>query len=136
MRHHHTDEAPAAIGPYSQAVEIDGFLYTSGQIPIDPASGEMIDGDFEAQARRVLANLGAVLAAAGCRFGDIVKATVYVTDLADFPRLNELYAEAMGSHRPARSTVQVAALPKGARIEIDLIARIPGGASLSAEASD
>ncbi|MDX1643181.1 MAG: RidA family protein [Thermoanaerobaculia bacterium] len=125
MRLHHTDRAPAAIGPYSQAVEVDGFLYTSGQVPLDPATGKMIDGDFEAQARQVLANLRAVLAAAGCTFGNVVKATVYVTDLADFPLLNELYAEAMGEHRPARSTVQVAALPAGARIEIDLVARIP-----------
>ena len=122
---HHTDQAPAAIGPYAQAVTAGGFLFTSGQIPLDPATGEMVAGDFEAQARRVLANLGAVLASAGCTFSDVVKATVYVADLADFPKLNALYGEAMGSHRPARSTVQVAALPKGALVEIDLIAKIP-----------
>ena len=87
----------------------------------------MVQGGFEAQARRVLANLEAVLASAGCTFQDVVKATVYVVDLEDFPTLNTLYAEAMGDHRPARSTVQVAALPKGALVEIDLVARIPPG---------
>ena len=122
---HHTDGAPAAIGPYAQAVTAGGFLFTSGQIPLDPASGEMVAGGFDAQARQVLANLRAVLAAAGCGFPDVVKATVYVTDLADFPRLNALYGEAMGQHRPARSTVQVAALPKGALVEIDLVAKLP-----------
>lgn len=120
----HTDSAPAAIGPYSQAVRVGGMLYTSGQIALDPESGEMAEG-FDAQARRVLTNLNAVLAAAGCAFSDVVKATIFVTDLANFPRLNELYGEAMGEHRPARSTVQVAALPKGALVEIDLIARLP-----------
>jgi 2-iminobutanoate/2-iminopropanoate deaminase len=120
-----TDQAPAAIGPYAQAVSAGGFLYTSGQIPLDPRSGEMVGGGFEAQARQVLANLRAVLAAAGCGFSHVVKATVYVVDLADFPKLNALYGEAMGSHRPARSTVQVAALPKGALVEIDLVAKLP-----------
>ena len=124
MKTIHTDDAPAAIGPYSQAVQVDGMLYTSGQIALDPASGAMAEG-FDAQARQVLANLSAVLAAAGCTFSDVVKATIYMSDLAHFPRLNELYGEAMGEHRPARSTVQVAALPKGALVEIDLIARIP-----------
>jgi 2-iminobutanoate/2-iminopropanoate deaminase len=123
---HHTDDAPAAIGPYAQAVSVAGFLYTSGQIGLDPATGEMVSG-FEAQARQVLANLRAVLGAAGCGFEDVVKATVYVTNLADFPRLNELYGAAMGSHRPARSTVQVAALPKGGLVEIDLVAKLPAG---------
>lgn len=127
VRYHHTDGAPDAIGPYSQAVSIDGWLYTSGQVALDPATGEMVGDDFETQARQVLANLEAVLTAGGCGFGDIVKSTVYITDFADFPRLNELYGEAMGDHRPARSTVQVAALPKGAKLEIDLVARIPGG---------
>ena len=122
---HHTDKAPAAIGPYAQAVTAGGFLFTSGQIPLDPSSGEMVGGGFEAQARQVLANLKAVLDSAGCAFSDVVKATVYVSDLADFPKLNALYGEAMGGHRPARSTVQVAALPKGALVEIDLIAKLP-----------
>lgn len=125
MRHHHTDDAPRAIGPYSQAVEVDGWLYTSGQIALDPATGEMVEGGFEAQARQVLANLRAVLASAGCTFQNVVKATVYVVDLADFPKLNTLYGEVMGDHRPARSTVQVAALPKGALVEIDLVVKLP-----------
>jgi hypoxanthine phosphoribosyltransferase len=127
MRFHHTDQAPAAIGPYSQAVEVDGWLYTSGQVGLDPATGELVPGGFEAQARRALENLRQVLATAGCGFADVVKATVYVVDLADFPRLNALYREAMGEHRPARSTVQAAALPRGALVEIDLVARLPGG---------
>jgi 2-iminobutanoate/2-iminopropanoate deaminase len=125
VKTHHSDQAPAAIGPYSQAVSVDGWLYTSGQIALDPGSGQIVDGGFEAQARQVLANLRQVLAAAGCAFADVVKATIYVTDLAHFPRLNELYGEALAGHRPARSTVQVAALPKGALVEIDLVARIP-----------
>ncbi|MEM8995677.1 MAG: RidA family protein [Acidobacteriota bacterium] len=120
----HTDSAPAALGPYSQAVRVDGWLYTSGQVGIDPATGELADG-FEAQARQVLANLEAVLGEAGCTFEDVVKATIYVADLGDFGRLNELYGAAMGDHRPARSTVQAAALPIDARVEIDFVARIP-----------
>jgi len=123
-RSHHSDNAPRAIGPYSQSVEVDGWLYTSGQIALDPASGEMVGGGFEAQAKQVLENLRHVLASAGCTFANVVKATVYVIDLADFPKLNALYSEAMGDHRPARSTVQVAALPKGALVEIDLVAKI------------
>lgn len=125
MRNHHTDDAPRAIGPYSQAVEVDGWLYTSGQIALDPATGDMVPGGFEAQARQVLANLRAVLAAAGCTFSNVVKATVYVIDMGDFPKLNTLYGEVMGDHRPARSTVQAAALPKGALVEIDLVAKLP-----------
>jgi len=126
MKFHHTDNAPRAIGPYSQSVEAGGWLYTSGQIALDPASGELVAGGFEAQARQVLENLRHVLASAGCTFANVVKATVYMADLADFPTLNALYAEAMGDHRPARSTVQVAALPKGGLVEIDLVAKIPG----------
>ena len=121
---HATQDAPAAIGPYAQAVSVGGFLYTSGQIALDPKTGEIVAGGFEAQARQVLANLRAVLASAGCTFHDVVKATVYVVDLAEFPKLNALYGEAMGDHRPARSTVQVAALPKGGLVEIDLVARL------------
>jgi 2-iminobutanoate/2-iminopropanoate deaminase len=123
MKFHHTDEAPKAIGPYSQAVSVDGWLYTSGQVALDPATGELVPGGFEAQARRVFENLRQVLASAGCSFHHVVKATVYIMDFADFPTLNAIYAEAMGNHRPARSTVQVAALPKGALVEIDLVAR-------------
>jgi 2-iminobutanoate/2-iminopropanoate deaminase len=125
MKFNHTDQAPKAIGPYSQSVSIDGWLYTSGQVAIDPATGDLVDGGFEAQARRVFENLRQVLASAGCSFRDVVKATVYVVDMGDFPKLNAIYAEAMGDHRPARSTVQVAALPKAALVEIDLVARIP-----------
>lgn len=125
MDFHHTDKAPAAIGPYSQAVSAGGWLYTSGQVALDPATGELLPGGFEAQARQVLANLAAVLASAGCTFQDVVKSTIYLADLADFGALNALYGEAMGPHRPARSTVQVAGLPKGARVEIDMVARLP-----------
>ena len=127
MKTIHTDRAPKAIGPYAQAIETAGFLFTSGQVGLDPATGELVEGGFEPQARRALANLEAVLAAAGCTFADVVKATIYVTDLACFPRLNELYGEALGGHRPARSTVQVAALPKAALVEIDLVARVRAG---------
>lgn len=120
---HHSDNAPAALGPYSQAVSHGGLLYTSGQVGIDPATGKLATG-FEAQTRQVLANLKAVLAAAGLSFTDVLKATIFVTDLANFPLLNELYGEAMGPHRPARSTVEVQGLPAGALVEIDLVARL------------
>jgi 2-iminobutanoate/2-iminopropanoate deaminase len=124
IRSHHSAGAPAAIGPYSQAVSIGGILFTSGQVGLDPATGDLVPGGFEAQARRVFTNLEAVLASAGATFADVLKATVYVQDLADFPKLNEIYAQAMGGHRPARSTVQVTGLPKGALVEIDLVARL------------
>lgn len=120
----HTDDAPAAIGPYSQATEAGGFLFTAGQIPLDPATMKVVDGDVAAQAERVLANLGAVLAKAGCTWLDVVRTTVYLHDMADFPRVNEVYAKALGDARPARSTVQVAALPRGVLIEIDAIAKL------------
>jgi 2-iminobutanoate/2-iminopropanoate deaminase len=119
---HHTERAPKAIGPYSQAVSAGGFVFTSGQVALDPATGELVAGGFEAQARQVLRNLGHVLESAGCSFQDVVKATIFITDLAHFQVLNELYGEAVGAHRPTRSTVQVAALPKGALVEIDLVA--------------
>lgn len=125
MQFHHTDAAPAAIGPYAQAVSVDGWIYTSGQIALHPETGELVAEDFAAQSRQVLDNLRAVLDAAGCGFANVVKATVYVTDLGNFPQLNELYGQAMGDHRPARSTVEVSSLPKGALVEIDLVARIP-----------
>ena len=125
MKFQHTDKAPAAIGPYSQAVSVDGWLYTSGQIALDPETEEMIDGDFSAQSQRVLDNLRAVLATVGCDFSHVVKATVFVTDMGNFPTLNKLYGEAMGDNRPARSTIEVSALPKGGLVEIDLVARIP-----------
>ena len=124
METHHTSDAPEAIGPYSQAIASGGWLYLSGQAALDPATGELVPGGFEAEARQVMANLRAVLASAGCTFADVVKATIFVVDLADFPTLNRIYGEALGDHRPARSTVQVAALPKGAVVEIDMVARI------------
>jgi 2-iminobutanoate/2-iminopropanoate deaminase len=122
---HHTEDAPKAIGPYSQAVSSGGLLFTSGQVALDPATGELVAGGFDAEARRVFRNLGAVLASAGCGFGDVLRTTVYLADMADFPLLNRIYTDSFGGHRPARSTVQVAALPKGARVEIDLVARLP-----------
>jgi 2-iminobutanoate/2-iminopropanoate deaminase len=121
---HHTDAAPKAIGPYSQAVSHQGVVYTSGQVGFDPATGELREG-FEAQAEQVFANLRAVLAAAGCSFSDVLKTTVYLADMADFPVLNRIYTEAFGDHKPARSTTQAAGLPRGARVEIDLVARQP-----------
>ena len=125
MERYHTEEAPKAIGPYSQAVSVGGFLYTSGQAGLDPATGQIVEGGFEAEVRQVLKNLEAVLASAGCGFSDVVKTTIYVTDLAAFPILNEIYGEAMGQHRPARTTTQAAALPLGAVVEIDMVARLP-----------
>ncbi|MDQ6887867.1 MAG: Rid family detoxifying hydrolase [Gemmatimonadota bacterium] len=119
-----TETAPKAIGPYSQAVVANGFLFSAGQIPLDPSSGQMAEGGIVQQAERVLANLTAVLAAAGAAWGDVVKTTVYLVDLADFPTMNEIYGKRLGDARPARSTVQVAALPRGALVEIDVIARV------------
>lgn len=114
--------APKAIGPYSQAVKANGFLFTSGQVALEPGSGNLVEGDFAAQARRVFENLKAVLREAKSDFRHVVKATVYMTDLASFQTLNTIYAEYFGDHKPARTTVQVAALPKGAQLEIDLVA--------------
>lgn len=124
MKAIHTPNAPEAIGPYSQAIVVNGWVYTSGQVALDPATGELVPGGFEAQARQVLKNLDAVLTAAGAGFSDVVKTTIYVQDLNDFAKLNELYGAAMGAHRPARSTVQVARLPKDALVEIDMVARL------------
>ncbi len=120
----HTDSAPAAIGPYSQATVAGGFLFTAGQIAIDPSTGQVVTGDVVAQAERVLANLEAVLVQAGCSWNDVVRTTVYLHDMADFPRVNEVYAKALGTARPARSTVQVSALPRGVLIESDAIAKV------------
>jgi 2-iminobutanoate/2-iminopropanoate deaminase len=116
--------APAAIGPYSQAVASGDWLFLSGQIPLDPATGELVSGDIEVETRRVLDNLSFVLQAAGASFADLVKTTIYLTNLGDFAAVNRVYAERFGDSPPARATVQVAALPKGARVEIDGIARI------------
>ncbi len=117
-----TGGAPAPIGPYSQAVRVDGDLYCSGQIALDPA-GTLEDGDAGTQARRVLANLGAVLSAAGFDFSHVVKTTIFLVDMDDFAAVNAAYQEAFGASKPARSTVAVAALPRNARVEIDCIAR-------------
>ncbi len=118
----HTENAPAAIGPYSQAVVAGNFLFTAGQIPIDPATGQIVPGDVTAQTERVLRNLAAVLENAGASWSDVVKTTVYLQDMADFPRVNEVYGRMMGEARPARSTVQVAGLPRGVLVEIDAVA--------------
>ncbi len=118
----HTDRAPAAIGPYSQAIVANGFLFTAGQIALDPASGQIVAGDVVAQAERVFANLRAILEEAGSSFADVVKTTVFLADMADFPRVNEAYAKAFGSARPARSTVQAAGLPRGVLVEIEATA--------------
>jgi 2-iminobutanoate/2-iminopropanoate deaminase len=120
-----TDRAPAAIGPYSQAVIANGLLFTAGQIPLDAASGQVVDGDVVVQTEQVLRNLAAVLDAAGATWMDVVRSTVFLTDMRDFPRMNEVYARVMGDARPARSTVQVSGLPRGVLVEIDLIAAIP-----------
>lgn len=121
-----TDQAPRAIGPYSQALVAGGFLFCSGQIPLDPESGVLVSGTIADETRRVLENLRGVLAAAGLGFDAVVRTTVYLTDLADFPVVNQVYAEFFPPPSPARSTVQVAALPREARVEIDAIAEIRG----------
>ena len=118
----HTDRAPKAIGPYAQAVTVDGWVFCSGQIALDPATGELVQGDIEAQVERVLQNVMAILKEAKMGPEHVVKTTVYLADLADFPRMNEIYGRYLGKEPPARSTIQVAALPKGARVEIDVIA--------------
>jgi 2-iminobutanoate/2-iminopropanoate deaminase len=117
-----TPDAPQAIGPYSQGVKAHGFLYTSGQIALDPASGNLINTSFEEQVHRVFRNLKAILDAGGSNFSRVIKATVYVTDLGNFQALNAIYASYFGDHKPARTTVEVPALPKGAAVEIDLVA--------------
>jgi 2-iminobutanoate/2-iminopropanoate deaminase len=124
MRAISTPNAPSAIGPYSQAQISGNYLFASGQIPLTPETMEMVTGPIEAQAERVLKNLGAVLAAAGTGWDRVVKTTVFLTDLADFAAFNAVYEQALGAAKPARSTVQVAALPRGAKVEIELVAEI------------
>jgi 2-iminobutanoate/2-iminopropanoate deaminase len=119
-----TDDAPRAIGPYSQAVQVDGWLYASGQLPMTPA-GDMVEGDIEIQAEQVFNNIEAILKAAGGSLSQVVKATVFVQDLNDFTRLNAVYERRFAGHKPARSTVEVARLPRDARVEIEIIARLP-----------
>jgi 2-iminobutanoate/2-iminopropanoate deaminase len=117
-----TESAPKAIGPYSQAVIYNGVAYLSGQIPLDPASGQIVEGDIAAQTERVLENLKAVLAACGSSLGQVLKTTVYVKDMADFPRVNEIYGRYFAVNAPARATVEVARLPRDVRVEIEAIA--------------
>ena len=117
-----TENAPKAIGPYQQAIKANGFIYTAGQIPIDPKTGNLVEGDISAQTRQVLENLKAVLEAGGSALDRVVKATVFLKNMADFAAMNEVYAQYLGSAKPARSTVAVAELPRGALIEIDLVA--------------
>lgn len=121
--HVHTHHAPKPIGPYSQAVQCGSELYCSGQIPIDPSTGEIVGGDVGAQTERVIENLGAVLCAAGCTYADVIKTTIFLIDMKDFAAVNAVYERYFGATKPARSTVAVAALPRGARLEIDCIAR-------------
>jgi 2-iminobutanoate/2-iminopropanoate deaminase len=119
-----TDKAPKAIGPYAQAIKVNGFIYTAGQIPIDPQTGNFVAGGISEQTRQVLENLKAVLAAAGSSLDQVVKATVFLKNMADFPAMNEVYGEYFGGAKPARSTVAVAELPRGALVEIDLVALV------------
>ncbi len=121
----HTNAAPAAIGPYSQGIVANGFLFTAGQIAIDPATGQIVNGDVAKQTERVMANLAAVLATVNATWNDVVKTTVFLHDMGDFPVVNEVYGKALGEARPARSTVQVSALPRGVLVEIDAVVAVP-----------
>lgn len=119
-----TDKAPAAIGPYSQAIQAGGLLFCSGQIALDPATGEMLQGDVTAQTERVMTNVAAVLEAAGTDFDNVIKTTIFLVDMGDFAAVNEVYGRRFTSHKPARSTVAVKSLPRGARVEIEVIANL------------
>jgi 2-iminobutanoate/2-iminopropanoate deaminase len=119
-----TTEAPQAIGPYSQAVRVGDLVFLSGQIPLDPTSGNVVEGDIVVQTRRVMENLGAVLRAAGASFAEVVKTTIYLADLGHFSQMNEIYGSYFSSEPPARATVQVGALPRGVLVEIDMIAHL------------
>ena len=118
----HSDHAPKAIGPYSQAVSFGDLIYTAGQIALDPATMEVVVGGVAEQTEQVMANLRAVLETAGSSFSRVLKTTVFLTDMADFAAMNEVYGRAFGDHRPARSTVAVAGLPRGVRVEIEVVA--------------
>lgn len=120
-----TDQAPAAIGPYSQGIVANGFLFTAGQIALDPATGQVTPGDVRAQTERVMSNLAAVLATVGAAWKDVVKTTIFLHDMNDFPIVNEVYGKTLGDARPARSTVQVSALPRGVLVEIEMIVAVP-----------
>lgn len=117
-----TDQAPAAIGPYSQAVRVDNFLYTSGQIALDPQSGEFLSGEIEQETERTIENISAILKAGGLSLDNVIKTTAYLTDLSHFARMNHIYEKYFSGNKPARACVQVAALPKGAKVEIEAIA--------------
>ena len=119
-----TADAPAAIGPYSQGVVANGFLFTAGQIALDPASGQIVEGDVAVQTRQVLKNLRAIFRTVGADWSDVVKTTIFLFDMRDFAQVNEIYAEVLGDARPARSTVQVCALPRGVLVEIDAVALV------------
>jgi 2-iminobutanoate/2-iminopropanoate deaminase len=121
-----TPRAPKAIGPYSQGVICNGLLFTAGQVALDPAKGELVSGGIGEQTTRALENLRAVLAEAGSDFSQVIKTTVFLVDMADFTVMNEIYGRVFGAHRPARSTVAVAGLPRGARVEIEVIATVSG----------
>lgn len=120
----HTDAAPAAIGPYSQAIIYNGLVYTAGQVPFDPATGQIIEGGIAEQTDRVFDNLDAILKAAGASLATVVKTTVFLQDMNDFAAMNEVYARRFGEHRPARSTVQAARLPRDAQVEIEVVAAV------------
>jgi 2-iminobutanoate/2-iminopropanoate deaminase len=124
-----TGDAPAAIGPYSQGLVAQGLLFTAGQIALDPGTGQVIQGDISAQTERVLANLAGILRAAGASWRDVVKTTVFLQQMSDFPAMNEVYARVLGDARPARSTVAVAGLPKGVMVEIEAVAVVKEAAS-------
>jgi 2-iminobutanoate/2-iminopropanoate deaminase len=121
-----TAGAPKAIGPYSQAISMNGFVFTAGQVALDPGTGELVAGGIAEQTTRALENLRAILTAAGTGLAQVVKTTVFLVDMADFTAMNEVYGRVFGTHRPARSTVAVAALPRGARVEIEVIATVSG----------
>jgi len=125
LRPVHTSAAPAAVGPYSQAIVCNGWVFTAGQIPLDPVTGEMVGGDIRAQTDRVLRNLEAVLVAAGSSLHHVVKTTVFLANMDDFAAMNEVYERIFAGHRPARSTVQAARLPRGAAVEIEAVAMVP-----------
>ncbi len=124
VRYLHTVDAPEAIGPYSQATVVGGFLFTAGQIPLDPKTMQVVEGDVSAQAEQVMTNLTAVLTNAGCSWGEVAKTTIFLADMAEFAKVNEVYTKHLGNSRPARSTVAVAGLPRGVRVEIECIAKV------------
>ncbi len=124
VRYLHTTDAPEAIGPYSQAAAVGGFLFTAGQVALDPATMKVVEGDVTAQTEQVMKNLTAVLSNAGCSWAEVVKTTIFLVDMADFANVNEVYGKYIGGSRPARSTVAVAGLPRGVRVEIECVAKL------------